>query len=196
MAESLARRSSESSAIEVSSKISRENFMAITSWVTMICEHKRMEMPQATTLERTWLEPLKSYRPSVIDWAFRDYLSNGEGEFFEVHAITKRCKLYLAQQEGDRSGLPKGCVNCRWTGFIYTDQQMRRVRPCPCRKDPKLQTPYPMPTECDYSDVVEMAKETLSSKMPAMPNVPAGGNSEPSGSSVPSPVPDVEGSSE
>ena len=89
---SLARRSSEQFTIEPLSKIPFEHSTVIVAWVTMIYEHKQMPLPERNVLMLTWLEPLSSFPLKSIDLAFRDYLRNGAGEWFEVHAITKRCE--------------------------------------------------------------------------------------------------------
>jgi hypothetical protein len=122
-------------------------------------------------MKLTWLEPLSSFRRSAIDYAFRDYLRNGVGEFFDVHAIVRRCNQYNSLEYNQINSGPKGCIQCRWTGFIYTDQSMKRVKPCACRKDPSLRSEPPKPEEMDYSNVVEMVKETLVGHVKNMPDV-------------------------
>lgn len=161
----LAKLSSERTALAKSSGISEQNFSVITTWVTMVCHHKRMEVPDEQTFRMTWLEPLKSYRPAVIDAAFRDYLQTGAGEFFDIHAITGRCNAILARNEGDRPAV-LGCELCRrngtGNGFVWTDVFRRKLEACPCREDASLRTPPPpKPEEFDRSDFIQDAQRQL-----------------------------------
>lgn len=155
-AEQLVRLSSGKIERARSLAISEEGFLAITTWVTMVCHHKRMEVPDDRTFEMTWLEPLSSYHPSLLDEAFRDYLQTGRGEFFDVHAITGRCSDILARREGEKNTPALGCDQCRTNGtgngFVWADDGRTKLSACPCRANQDLRSPAPpKPDGCDMS---------------------------------------------
>ena len=87
----------------------------------------------------TWLEPLSCFPQSAIDYAFRDYLRNGSGEWFDIHAITKRCQTFCDAEEAKRPSFVP-CGKCR-EGWVQTEQFSERLghnapcmTSCECRK--------------------------------------------------------------
>jgi hypothetical protein len=127
--DSLARQNSGEITIEPLSPISPDVFTVVTAWVGMIHRSKNMQMPEENVLLLVWLEPLSSYRPEVIDQAFRGYLADGVGEWFDVHAIIRRCQAieeieqrkFRAERDGRDAELK------RLESREYEEQERRRA---------------------------------------------------------------------
>ena len=74
-----------------------------------------------------WLEPLSSYRPDVIDRAFRDYLADGVGEWFDVHAIIRRCQAIMnVEYERFRIARDAEEAKIKWMESREREEQERK----------------------------------------------------------------------
>jgi hypothetical protein len=102
-----------------------------------------MEIPDKATMLLTWLQPLSHHSAAAIDSAFRDYMHSGIDEFFDVHAIIRRCKEYEERSARAASDQFQACgQNGCCEGFVpgeewnpKSQRTMYGVKSCQCKLD-------------------------------------------------------------